>query len=212
MSGRRHGTPMQRTAITSPATSHAQAFALAPRTKPRSIPASSGRGPTSGTGASQPSGPVELAPPGSLKTSLRVLACRAHARGGLARALRDHDEGYLREHTAHRLPRRLPRGPASPARRRPRRTPGTAGHHPPHRQAAGADALARPPHHPAGGVVLDLFVGTGTTLHACLLEGMHGIGIEFDESYAALSAHRLRSAAQTAALPGPPNHRHGEAS
>jgi hypothetical protein len=30
MSGRRHGTPMQRTAITSPATSHAQAFAFAP--------------------------------------------------------------------------------------------------------------------------------------------------------------------------------------
>jgi DNA modification methylase len=57
---------------------------------------------------------------------------------------------------------------------------------------------------PPGGVVLDVFAGTGTTLHACLLEGMHGIGIERDESYAALCTHRLRSAAQTAAPARPP--------
>jgi site-specific DNA-methyltransferase (adenine-specific) len=67
---------------------------------------------------------------------------------------------------------------------------------------------------PPGGVVLDPFAGTGTTLHACLLEGMHGIGIERDESYAALCTHRLRSAAQITALPRPStsNHCPGESS
>lgn len=61
---------------------------------------------------------------------------------------------------------------------------------------------------PPGSVVLDPFAGTGTTLHACLLEGLHGIGIEQDGSYAALCIHRLQSAAPV--RPPVPTH-HGEA-
>ena len=60
-----------------------------------------------------------------------------------------------------------------------------------------------------GGVAL-YPAGTGTTLHACLLEGMHGIGIERDESCTALCTHRLRSAAL--ARSPVPTHHHGEAS
>jgi hypothetical protein len=107
----------------------------------------------------------------------------------------------------------LPRLPL-PAQGRPRRTPDTARHHPLHRQAAGAGALARPPHHPTQRSGARPVRQDRTTLHACVLEGMHGIGIERDKSYAALCAHRLRPAAQTAtpARPPAPNHRHGEAS
>jgi len=51
---------------------------------------------------------------------------------------------------------------------------------------------------PPGATVLDPFAGTGTTLHACQLEGVHAIGIERDQSYAELCAHRLRTAPQPA--------------
>ena len=33
---------------------------------------------------------------------------------------------------------------------------------------------------PTGGVVLDLFMGSGTTIEACVLEGRDGIGIELE--------------------------------
>ena len=46
---------------------------------------------------------------------------------------------------------------------------------------------------PPGGLVLDPFAGTGTTLHACLLEGMRGIGIERDQDYAELCKMRVRA-------------------
>jgi hypothetical protein len=48
---------------------------------------------------------------------------------------------------------------------------------------------------PPGGVVLDPFAGTGTTLHACLLEGFRGIGIERDPGYVELCRARLQAAA-----------------
>lgn len=44
---------------------------------------------------------------------------------------------------------------------------------------------------PPGGLVLDPFAGSGTTLEAAALEGMHAIGIEQHEPYAELCRHRL---------------------
>lgn len=43
-----------------------------------------------------------------------------------------------------------------------------------------------------GGVVLDPFVGSGTTLAACALAGRHGIGIERDENYFNIAVQRLQ--------------------
>jgi len=48
--------------------------------------------------------------------------------------------------------------------------------------------LVRPP---AGGVVLDPFLGSGTTLCAAALEGMGGIGIEQDAQYLELARPRI---------------------
>jgi hypothetical protein len=44
---------------------------------------------------------------------------------------------------------------------------------------------------PPGGTVLDPFVGSGTTLEACVIEGFHGIGIEQHQPYAELCVKRL---------------------
>jgi DNA modification methylase len=41
------------------------------------------------------------------------------------------------------------------------------------------------------GIVLDPFVGVGSTLKACSLEGRHGIGFELNPRYAKLSQERL---------------------
>lgn len=43
----------------------------------------------------------------------------------------------------------------------------------------------------AGGVVLDPFVGVGSTLKACALEGRRGLGFELNPRYAALAEQRL---------------------
>lgn len=43
----------------------------------------------------------------------------------------------------------------------------------------------------AGGVVLDPFVGVGSTLKACAIHGRKGIGIELNKQYADLSKKRL---------------------
>jgi len=43
----------------------------------------------------------------------------------------------------------------------------------------------------SGGVVLDPFVGVGSTLKACALEGRRGIGFELNPRYAALANERL---------------------
>lgn len=45
---------------------------------------------------------------------------------------------------------------------------------------------------PPGGVVLDPFAGSGTTLLAARDEGFRAIGIEREAEYAAMAAHRLR--------------------
>lgn len=44
---------------------------------------------------------------------------------------------------------------------------------------------------PPGGVVLDPFAGSGTTLEACVIEGMQVIGIELDDQHAELCKARL---------------------
>lgn len=44
-----------------------------------------------------------------------------------------------------------------------------------------------------GGVVLDPFVGVGSTLKACALEGRKGIGFELNSKYARLAEKRLRT-------------------
>jgi DNA modification methylase len=45
---------------------------------------------------------------------------------------------------------------------------------------------------PHGGLVLDPFAGSGTTIEACLLEGMRTIGIERDAAYLPLIEERIR--------------------
>ena len=42
-------------------------------------------------------------------------------------------------------------------------------------------------------IILDPFLGSGTTLIACALERRKGIGVEIDEEYCALSRRRLKS-------------------
>jgi site-specific DNA-methyltransferase (adenine-specific) len=56
---------------------------------------------------------------------------------------------------------------------------------------------------PPGGTVLDPFAGSGTTLHACLLEGARGIGIEKDPDYVRLCAARLQAAQHAHQPPAP---------
>ena len=45
---------------------------------------------------------------------------------------------------------------------------------------------------PPGGLVLDPFAGSGTTLLAARREGLRAIGIEREPDYAKDAAHRLR--------------------
>jgi DNA modification methylase len=45
----------------------------------------------------------------------------------------------------------------------------------------------------ADGIVLDPFVGIGSTLKACALEGRHGIGFELNPRYASLAQKRLET-------------------
>ena len=47
---------------------------------------------------------------------------------------------------------------------------------------------------PTGGVVLDPFMGSGTTGIACLLEGREFIGIEREEEYYAIAEKRIAEA------------------
>jgi site-specific DNA-methyltransferase (adenine-specific) len=44
---------------------------------------------------------------------------------------------------------------------------------------------------PPGGLVLDPFAGSGTTLEACVLEGMRAVGVELDPAHAELCRARL---------------------
>jgi site-specific DNA-methyltransferase (adenine-specific) len=47
---------------------------------------------------------------------------------------------------------------------------------------------------PPGGVVLDPFMGSGSTGKAAMLEGFQFIGIERDEEYFKISKHRIEKA------------------
>jgi len=47
---------------------------------------------------------------------------------------------------------------------------------------------------PPGGIVLDPFMGTGTTIKAAIGEGFQAIGIERDPAYFAMAEHRLNGA------------------
>lgn len=56
----------------------------------------------------------------------------------------------------------------------------------------GPVALYRELLKPTHGSVLDIYMGTGTTLRACKDLGRRGIGIEIEERYCAIAANRLR--------------------
>jgi site-specific DNA-methyltransferase (adenine-specific) len=47
---------------------------------------------------------------------------------------------------------------------------------------------------PPGGIVLDPFMGSGTTIKAALSEGFNAIGIERDPAYYAMAQHRMDGA------------------
>jgi site-specific DNA-methyltransferase (adenine-specific) len=51
---------------------------------------------------------------------------------------------------------------------------------------------------PPGGIVLEPFAGSGTTLAAATLEGMHSIGIELTEEYLPIIHARVEWAEQQA--------------
>jgi len=46
---------------------------------------------------------------------------------------------------------------------------------------------------PPNGIVLDPFLGSGTTLIACMLEGVNGVGIEKEKEYAPIIEGRLKA-------------------
>lgn len=56
---------------------------------------------------------------------------------------------------------------------------------------------------PPGGLVLDPFAGSGTTLEACRLEGLRSVGIEMDATHAELCRVRLRKPYMTSLFDDP---------
>ncbi len=53
---------------------------------------------------------------------------------------------------------------------------------------------------PPGGLVLDPFAGSGTTLEACIVEGFRCVAVEREESYVPLVAARMARPAQATLL------------
>jgi len=67
-------------------------------------------------------------------------------------------------------------------------------HHPTIKPLALMRYLVRLTKTPTGGIVLDPFMGSGTTGIACLLEGREFIGIEREEEYYAIAEKRIAEA------------------
>jgi site-specific DNA-methyltransferase (adenine-specific) len=61
--------------------------------------------------------------------------------------------------------------------------------------------LARLTKTPTGGVVLDPFMGSGTTGMAAVMEGRDFIGIEIDPDYFAIAERRIQEAQLQLRLP-----------
>ena len=53
---------------------------------------------------------------------------------------------------------------------------------------------------PQGGLVLDPFMGSGSTGKACMLEGMRFIGIELSEEYVKIAEARIQHASEQMSL------------
>jgi site-specific DNA-methyltransferase (adenine-specific) len=53
---------------------------------------------------------------------------------------------------------------------------------------------------PHGGLVLDPFMGSGSTGKACMLEGMRFIGMELSEEYVKIAEARIEHARQQMSL------------
>ena len=53
---------------------------------------------------------------------------------------------------------------------------------------------------PTGGLVLDPFMGSGTTGMACVMEGRDFVGIELSEEYCAIARARIAEAAMQGVL------------
>jgi len=49
---------------------------------------------------------------------------------------------------------------------------------------------------PQGGLVLDPFMGSGSTGKACMLEGMRFIGMELSEEYVKIAEARIKHASE----------------
>jgi DNA modification methylase len=69
----------------------------------------------------------------------------------------------------------------------------TANHHPTVKPLALMRYLARLTKTPTGGVVLDMFAGSGTGVMAALLEGRDAIGIELDAEYFEIMTRRVEA-------------------
>jgi site-specific DNA-methyltransferase (adenine-specific) len=89
------------------------------------------------------------------------------------------------------------REPDAPGANNPRNRGGrtTANHHPTVKPLSLMRYLVRLTSTPTGGVVLDPFMGSGTTGIAALQEGRKFIGIELDPGYFAIAKKRIEDAA-----------------
>lgn len=56
---------------------------------------------------------------------------------------------------------------------------------------------------PPGGVVLDPFTGSGTTIEAALLEGFNAVGVEMTDEYLPLIEQRINRAYTSTPAPEP---------
>ena len=68
-----------------------------------------------------------------------------------------------------------------------------ANHHPTVKPLALMRYLVRLTSTPTGGIVLDPFMGSGTTGVACMMEGRQFIGIELDPNYLEIARRRIES-------------------